>query len=160
MVRGRRQHIIIIGLVVIQACLLVFFAFNRLVDGDEGFYLSAAREVSQGRLLYTDFFYPQMPYLPHIFSIFANRGMTTLFMTRLASAAAGVMTTLLFLMVLMRTTDDRRVTGILLAMYVFSGLVISWHSVAKTFAWTDFFLMASLYCLVMFTDTRRWLPAA
>jgi 4-amino-4-deoxy-L-arabinose transferase-like glycosyltransferase len=142
-------------LIAVQLCLLVFFAFNRLVDGDEGFYLSAAREVAQGRTLYADFFYPQMPYLPHIFSVFADHGFTTLFLTRLASVLVGILTTAIFYLLLKKFISDRTTINIILAMYVFSGLVISWHSVAKTFAWTDFFLMGAFYFLAGYLRNRK-----
>ncbi len=46
--------------------LLLFFlqiSSSRLVAGDEGFYTLATKLVSQGRVPYKDFFYPQMPLL-------------------------------------------------------------------------------------------------
>jgi hypothetical protein len=155
-----KRRLIPLFLIVIQVCLLSFFAFNRLVDGDEGFYLSAAREVAQGKTLYSDFFYPQMPYLPHIFALFSGQGFTTLYMTRMASVAAALLTTLLFYLILMRLRVQRRIVNIMLAMYVFSGLVISWHSVAKTFAWTDLFLMTAFYFLIRFIDSKKLLYLA
>jgi len=143
-------------LIAVQLALLVFFAFNRLVDGDEGFYLSAAREVAEGHTLYADFFYPQMPYLPYIFSVFAGHGFTTLYMTRLASVLAALLTTILFYLALRKLVTDRATVNILLFLYVFSGSVIAWHSTAKTFAWTDLFLMAAFYFLVWFMRFPRW----
>ncbi len=147
-------------LIAIQLGLLIFFAFNRLVDGDEGFYLSAAREVAQGRMLYSDFFYPQMPYLPYVFSIFAGHGFTTLFTTRLASVLMGLLTTLIFYKLIKTLTTDRTTINIVLALYVFSGLVISWHSVAKTFAWTDLFLLGSFASLMIFLRSQKIWPVA
>jgi len=142
-------------IIAVQLALLVFFAFNRLVDADEGFYLSAAREVAQGRALYSDFFYPQMPYLPYIFSIFSGHGFATLFATRLASVLMGLLTTLLFYGIIRKLTTDKTVIIIALLLYVFSGLVISWHSVAKTFAWTDFFLLGAFYSLILFLQSDK-----
>lgn len=142
-------------LIAVQLVFLVFFAFNRLVDGDEGFYLSAAREVALGRTLYSDFFYPQMPYLPYIFSLFSGHGFATLFATRLASVLMGLLTTLIFYALLKKLTSDRKTVNFILILYLFSGLVISWHSVAKTFAWTDFFLLGAFYSLVLFLQSSR-----
>ncbi len=156
---GRIKNIIPWLLIAVQLCLLVFFAFNRLVDGDEGFYLSAAREVAEGQTLYADFFYPQMPYLPHIFSVFAGKGFTTLYLTRLASVLMGLLTTGIFYLILKRLTTDKVTINFILALYVFSGMIISWHSVAKTFAWTDLFLIGTFYCLVSFVRSPRlWHP--
>ncbi len=39
----------------------VWFALNRLVARDEGFYAYAAQLVSEGSVPYRDFFFPQMP---------------------------------------------------------------------------------------------------
>ncbi len=149
---GDRRHIrIAMALLVIHAVLLTIFVFYRIADvNDEGFYLSAAREVALGRKLYSDFFYPQMPYLPFILSPFAGHGMSTIYMSRLATAAAAMVTACLFWLSLYRVTADRRVIIALLTFYVFSGLVLTWHSVAKTFGWADLFLLASFYFFVKF----------
>jgi hypothetical protein len=156
---GKRHSVVMWLLIALQLCLLVFFAFNRLVDGDEGFYLSAAREVSQGRTLYADFFYPQMPYLPYIFSVFAGKGFTTLFMTRMASVLAGILTTILFYLFIKRLASDKTVITILMTLYIFSGLIVSWHSVAKTFAWSDLFLMGAFLSLASFIRSPKvWQP--
>ena len=150
MVVAGRDRLVIILLIVVQIGLLVFFAFNRLTDGDEGFYLSAGQAAGEGKMVYRDFFYPQMPYLPYLFALFSGHGMATLFQTRVASVMAAILTTLLFYAALRRTVSDNGVIAILLTMYVFSGLVVSWHSVAKTFAWSDLFLMASFYSLIKY----------
>lgn len=151
MIGDRRHRRIAVVLLVIHAALLAIFVFYRIADvNDEGFYLSAAREVASGRMIYSDFFYPQMPYLPYILSPFAGHGMTTIYMSRLATAAAAMATACLFWLLLYRVTADRRVILVLLVFYVISGLVLTWHSVAKTFGWADLFLMASFYFFVKF----------
>lgn len=145
-------------LIAIQACLLVFFAFYRLVDNDEGFYLSAAHEVARGQTVYTDFFYPQMPYLPYIFSVLAGHGFTTLYLSRLASVAVSLLASVFLYLIMVRLTADRTVIALLMAGYVFSGLAVSMHSVAETYAWTNVFLVAALYFLVRFDESRKlWL---
>lgn len=135
-------------LLAIHLGLLVVFALTRLVDMDEGFYLSAAKEVAQGRALYQDFFYPQMPYLPYIFSFFTGNGFDTLYYTRLASTAAAMLTAILFYMSLVRLESDRMAVRVVLALYLFSGMVLSYTPWAKTYAWTGFFLMAAFYLII------------
>jgi len=51
--------------------LLLFIGSHRLVAGDEGFYTLAIRLVSDGKIPYSDFFYPQMPLLPYFHSMIA-----------------------------------------------------------------------------------------
>jgi len=54
--------------------ILAFFAGtlvlsrHRPIDGDEGYYATAARLVSEGQAPYLDFFYPQMPLLPYFYA--------------------------------------------------------------------------------------------
>jgi hypothetical protein len=51
---------------LLQAGFFLFVARHRLIDGDEGFYLLAARLVLQHKTPYLDFFYPQAPLLPYV----------------------------------------------------------------------------------------------
>jgi len=155
MSRGTGNNLIPALLLTAQICLLVFFAFARLIDNDEGFYLSAGQGVSEGKAPYIDFFYPQMPYLPYIFSPFAGHGFATLYATRLASVAAAVMTTLIFYLLLIRVVPRRNARNLALAMYVFSGMIISWHSVAKPYPWIDLCLLGGFYFLVRFFESNR-----
>ncbi len=158
MARGAENRLIPIVLISVQACLLVFFAFARLVDSDEGFYLSAAREVAAGDIPYRDFFYPQMPYLPYLFSLFSGHGFATLYLSRLASVAVSLLASVLLYLIMVRLTADRTVVNLLMAGYVFSGLAVSMHSVAETYAWTNVFLVAGLYFLVRFDESRKLWP--
>lgn len=52
------------GVSACGAVILFLIAWYDSVNADEGFYLAAARHVADGRRLYADFFFPQMPYLP------------------------------------------------------------------------------------------------
>ncbi len=60
--------------ILISLFLLAFAAGTlalsrvRPIDGDEGYYATAARLVSEGRTPYLDFFYPQMPLLPYVYA--------------------------------------------------------------------------------------------
>jgi hypothetical protein len=50
---------------------VVYFTASRLrlFDGDEGFYLLAAKSVWHGRVLYRDFFFTQMPLSPYLYMV-------------------------------------------------------------------------------------------
>ena len=39
----------------------------RIIARDEGFYLMAMRMIREGKEIYSDFFYPQMPFLPYFY---------------------------------------------------------------------------------------------
>jgi len=145
------------GLLIIgHSAMLVVFGLLRLVDGDEGIYLSAAREVSHGLIPYIDFFYPQMPYLPYLFSLFSGWGFASLILTRLLSVLAGVLTILLFYVILRRICKDPMMTTFLLMLYTFSGLIVFFHPLAKPFVWANLFLLASFYFISRASDSYDW----
>jgi hypothetical protein len=84
--------------------LLLFFlqiSSSRLVAGDEGFYTLATKLVSQGRVPYKDFFYPQMPLLPYLFYGWASATSGTLSWQGLRGLSA-VCATLICLLVYLR----------------------------------------------------------
>lgn len=154
-----KSNRIIIFLICTHIVLLVLFAFVRFVDADEGFYLSAAHEVAQGRAPYHDFFFPQMPYLPAVQSFIARPGFQALYLGRLLGIIPAVLTLLLFLRLGSMMTRDRKALTVAVGMYALSGLVITWHATAKTYAWTDLLLLIMLWSIFRFRQSGagRWL---
>lgn len=146
---------IIFYLIFLHIAFLILFVFVRYVDGDEGFYLSAAQQVSQGRLPYIDFFFPQMPYLPSVQSFAAGHGFATLYLTRLLGILPAVLALLLFVRIVTSMLSDRRAVLFAVMMYTCCGLILAWHSPAKTYAWTDLFLLIAYWGVVQFGRTQR-----
>jgi len=134
--------------------MVLIFAFTRIVDGDEGFYLIAAHEVWNGQTLYIDFFYPQMPFLPYFFSPISGYGFTTLFLARLCGVFASLFTVILFIRIICKITYNNSVRTSLLFLYALNALIITWHPVAKTYMFTDFSLMFSFLSYLYFIKTR------
>src|SRR5260370_28979638 len=64
----------LIALVVSSSLLylasLFYYAATRPIDGDEGFYTTAARLVWVGMTPYKDFFFQLVPLLPYLYSWF------------------------------------------------------------------------------------------
>jgi len=52
-----------------QLAFFTYVGLHRLVNGDEGFYLMAARLISEHRKLYRDFFFLQMPLTPYVYAL-------------------------------------------------------------------------------------------
>ena len=50
-------------------CFFLYVSRNRLIDGDEGFYLLASRLVLEHKTPYLDFFYTQAPLLPYVYAL-------------------------------------------------------------------------------------------
>lgn len=65
----RAARVVLVPMFFGLAAIFIAIARYRLVDGDEGFYLLAAKSVFHGKLLYRDFFYTQMPLLPYIYGL-------------------------------------------------------------------------------------------
>jgi 4-amino-4-deoxy-L-arabinose transferase-like glycosyltransferase len=142
----RNQKIAFWAILLLQLCLLLVFVFFRLIDYDEGLYLSYSQLTLKGKLPYVDFFYPQMPYLPYAYAVASPGGFGSLFLGRLISALLGLFSSVILLWLVYRLTRDAASSLAVFFLYAFNGLTITWHSVVKTHAFSDFFGLLSFYC--------------
>jgi len=126
--------------------LLVYFLYvsrNRFIDGDEGFYLLAARLVLLHKTPYLDFFYTQAPLLPYVYAIWMKFAGVTWIAGRTLSA---LLTALLGLLVFGNVC---RLTGKVLAGLSAAGLfaattfIFAWYPIAKTFSLAGLCLFAA-----------------
>ena len=134
-----------IGLIL--AVIFITVSRFRFVDGDEGFYILAAKLVYHGKVLYRDFFYTQMPLLPYVYGAWMQLAGETWNSARLLSAlAADALGCLLYLHV--EWITGRRLAG-LLAVVLFTANIytLAWFPTVKTFALSALFLFAA-YLLV------------
>lgn len=141
-------------LLFLHGGLLLVFAFFRFIDADEGLYLSAAREVLFGRLPYIDFAYVQTPYYPYFIAPFSDFGWAGLFVVRLLSIFAPVLTGILLFLLARRLWDDKT-AFVVWSFWILNGLVLTWGSVAKPAGWSDFFLFLGFWSLVEGTNFGR-----
>ncbi|MFZ1685276.1 MAG: glycosyltransferase family 39 protein [Candidatus Zixiibacteriota bacterium] len=158
----RRESLWAAAFVIIHVLLLAYLAIFRYVDRDEGFYLSAALQVAGGKSPYLDFFFPQMPLLPYILSIIAGHGFDTLRYARFLCLIPATLTPIVFWYLLKQVSSGSVVRLSALFVYLFAGLVLVWHSVAKTYAWTDLALVLMFICLVKIIKGGKgsvWLAA-
>jgi hypothetical protein len=140
-----KWHVILI--VILQLLFLVPLAFNRIIAGDEGFYLIAAKEVSQGALPYIDFFYPQMPLLPFVYGSWMEVFGASWKSARLLSA---LLTSLLGGLLFLRLSDlySKRWGYIGVGLFAGSQFVFPWYITAKTYALSTLLLFASYLLFV------------
>lgn len=146
----KNQKIAFWAILLLQLVLLLAFVFFRLIDYDEGSYLSAARLVNEGNLPYLDFLYPQMPLLPYVYSPVSQCGLSSLFLGRLISVLAGMLLSILIFFFLLRFSRDAGLSLFLFFLYSFNGLTINWHSVVKTLVFSDFFGFLSFFCFSVY----------
>jgi len=146
----RNQKLVFWIILLLQLVLLLTFVFLRLVDYDEGLYLFYSQLVRKGNLPYADFFYPQMPYLPYAYAVASHGGFGSLFLGRLISALVGLFSSVILFWLVYKLTRDATSSLTVFFLYAFNGLTITWHSVVKTHAFSDFFGMLSFCCLTCY----------
>jgi hypothetical protein len=118
--------------VLVAALLpLPVVALNRLVDGDEGYYLMAARLVREGQVPYRDFFYPQSPLLPHVYAVLPGGSWQ---LARLFTALVAAVLALLVGREVVDLTGRRGVGALAVIATTMSGFALAWTSVVKTYA--------------------------
>ena len=143
---------------------LSYYAFVRPLDGDEGFYTTAARLVWEGKTPYKDFFYQQAPLLPYLYSWVCGVHPHSLIAMRLLSAACTGLATLLWGAWALSLSGR---IGTKTAFAAFATVLLnpywaSWGVVVKTYAMANFLMtLASLFLYVALTSGRiRWYFAA
>jgi hypothetical protein len=129
------------------AALLIPIGRLRLIDGDEGYYLQAARLVSEGKRIYTDFFYPQMPFGAHVYAAWFWLWGRGWYSARLLASLLAVGTGLLVLEILLRTCGRKRWAVVGAAVYLVTGLAAGWFTIAKSYGLTAFLLSLGVLLL-------------
>jgi 4-amino-4-deoxy-L-arabinose transferase-like glycosyltransferase len=146
------------------AQLLVYMplAALRLIDGDEGYYALAAELAMEGQVPYEDFFYLQMPLLPYVYGAWSAIFGESWYAVRSLSAVLAAVLGVLVLRHALRRFGDRRLALAALALYASSALVLSWFTVAKTYALATLLLFGA-YTLLDREDgaprRAQWLAA-
>jgi len=135
-------------ILVLYPVALAALSQVRPIDGDEGYYASAARLVAEGKAPYADFFYPQMPLLPYVYAPFYNLVGSSLAAMRLLSVALSALALLFWGLFLRARFGDR-------PMFVIGGLLLvalnpyllSWNVTIKTYALTNLGVFATLWAV-------------
>lgn len=153
--RGLRVSVfLILGAFLAGATLL---ARHRPLDGDEGYYASAARLVSEGRQPYRDFFYPQSPLLPYLLSPVYRVAGASLQGMRLAAVLMGALSLWLWSGVLARRCADRPAAAALaLLLTAVDPYFLSWGVTVKTFAPANLAVFGVLGALDRARQSRTW----
>jgi hypothetical protein len=130
---------VFLGIVVFESVWFFYISQQRLIDGDEGFYLLAARLVLEHRAPYLDFFYTQAPLLPYVYA-----GWLKLFPISWAWARAfsALLTVIVGALVFEHVCHQtkRWMAGVAATvLYCSSALVFAWFPTAKTFSLSAIF---------------------
>ncbi|MFH2036037.1 MAG: hypothetical protein ABIJ45_06505 [Candidatus Zixiibacteriota bacterium] len=152
MLKHKSTYVILIA---IHLALLAIFAAYRLIDADEGVYFSAARMVSEGMSVYTDFFYTQLSMMPTIFAPFAQGGWESFYILRGFAVLAGLFSALLFLVIIWKLSQDNKTTTIIMIAYLFSGIIIAWNATFKALPFCHFMSLAVFFFWLRFYEKKN-----
>ena len=149
---SRAELVVSVAALLGMAGVFIHFAMVRVVDADEGFYLYASRLVMEGRSLYRDFFYPQMPLLPYLYGGWMKVYGFSWPAARLLSAMTAVGSGTIVYFYFRRQTGKEwgGVAGVL--VFTFSSLLLLWMSVAKTYG---FAILFALLAVLSFENGKR-----
>jgi len=162
-VAGTKSTSKLIALVSLASLLylagLIYYASTRPIDGDEGFYTTAARLVWEGKTPYKDFFYQQAPLLPYLYSWIWAVHPRSLVAMRMLSAACGALE--VFLWGIGLVSAKRLPTKVTLAAFaavILNPYWVSWNVVFKTFAVANLLMTVATICFytALRSGKTRW----
>ena len=135
---------------------LIYYATTRPIDGDEGFYTTAARLVWEGKTPYKDFFFQQAPLLPYLYSwIWAVHPRSLVAMRMLSAACGGLEVLLLGLALVSVKRLPTRVALAAFASVLLNPYSVSWNVVVKTFAVANSLMAIATICLYVACRSGR-----
>jgi len=150
----------LIALVVSSSLLylagLLYYAATRPIDGDEGFYTTAARLVWEGKTPYKDFFFQQAPLLPYLYSwIWAVHPRSLVAMRMLSAVCCGLEVLLLGLALISAKRLPTKVALAAFGAVLFNPYSVSWNVVVKTFAAANLLMTITTICLYIALRSGR-----
>ncbi len=144
-----------VAVLVIQGLVLFPASLLRLIDADEGDYLMAAKLVMQGKMLYTDFLYHQMPLLPYVYGVWMKAVGFSWYSGRILSALCAIFLGSLLYCHVARRFRSRWMGLSAVFLYTFSGLVFGWYTVVKTYSFSTLCLFGA-YVVLQSKMTRAY----
>lgn len=146
------------GALVVHLAVIGGWALVRGIDQDEGFYLLAGRQVLEGLRLYTDAFFPQMPYLPWLeAAVFTIAGGPSLPAGRFLSVVPGAMTGALVTLLVWRQTRSRMAAAAGAVLSAFNGTLLNALAVVKTYGLANLGIVTAVGLVVSRRRDNGWL---
>ncbi|MCP4657030.1 MAG: hypothetical protein GY856_16590 [bacterium] len=155
---NRAVGISMLAVVVLHGIALGVLSQGRSIDGDEGYYASAAGLVAQGASVYRDFFYPQMPLMPYFYSL-AYDVHGSLASLRYLSVILSVATVFLWCLYLRKEYSGAPAVGLVaLLLLALNPGFGSWGVVVKTYALSNCLVTGVLLALYagLRSGRRAW----
>ena len=147
------------GIVIIYGMALLIWSNHRIIDGDEGYYASAARLVAEGKMPYLDFFYPQSPMLPFVYGAWSILTGHSLISFRILSALLTAVTAALWAWYLLKEyCGSVWIALTTLLVLLLNPFFASWGVTVKTYALGNFLVTVTLISIWRgeITVDKRW----
>jgi 4-amino-4-deoxy-L-arabinose transferase-like glycosyltransferase len=138
---------------LICGAVLVPMALNRYIDGDEGWYAYAAKNVTAGRVPYRDFAYLQMPLLPYVYGGWMRVIGESWDSARMLSALLGIALGVLVYAYSLRRFG-RSAAFVAVFAYAASALVFGWLTTVKTYSLSGLIVFGA-FIVIECAPTRR-----
>jgi hypothetical protein len=154
---NRQPKLTFISVFCLQALLFIFVAKHRFIDGDEGYFLLAARLVLLHKKPYVDFFFQQAPLLPYIYAAWLKCYQVSWAWARVLPA---LLSSLLGTILYQHIYDEAQswVPGIAgVFLYCTSTLVFAWLPIAKPYSLAGLFIF-SAYVTISALKPDRYSP--
>jgi len=137
---------LIILCLLFYICQSLFFAFYGNIHADESTYLYAVKMVLEGKVLYRDFFYIQLPLLPYIYGFFLKFLGISLLTGRFISILFSITTVILTINIAKRLggTKVAVICALLLCLNPFQGY---FSTITRVYSPATFFLVLSIFFL-------------
>jgi hypothetical protein len=158
-VMSRASKLLFVPLFVVLSSFFVFVSQQRLIDGDEGFYLLASRLVIQHKTPYIDFFYTQAPLLPYIYAAWLKVFGISWFSARLCCASLTIAIGALLYAHVCRETRDWKAGTVAVLLFATSSLIFAWYPIVKTFALAVLFLFGAYVIICNSSARSNWMIA-
>lgn len=147
--------VIAVGLAVLLSATNLFLGS---LNQDEGWYLYAAKQITEGRVLYRDFMFTQGPALPYVYGVlFPIIGKLGVAGGRLITALFGLAAAGCAAWLAARTTGSKHWKAAALAAFILTGVNVyqsDFTTIVKTYALCAFFLTAGFVAL-SYANSRR-----
>lgn len=137
----------LLGVSVVLLGVFLLVACTRLIDGDEGYLLYAARLLSEGQSLYSDFFFPQGPAVPSVYAWWYQLFGPGWYSARVLAALIATGTGTLVFALARAYSGSAKVATLAVFLYTACGFTLGWVPIVKTYGLTLLCGLAGVYAL-------------
>ncbi|MCB0318824.1 MAG: hypothetical protein KDD56_08710, partial [Bdellovibrionales bacterium] len=140
-VKGINKFFCFSSIFLFSVFIFCFYSQHRFVAGDEAFYIMAGKLVFSDKLLYTDFFYPQMPYLAYFLGFFGSLTDFTWESSRLSAVLFSSGIALLIAEQVYQKSKKYLLAIISVMIFLLCDFVFEFFPIVKTYSYSVFFLL-------------------